>query len=102
VIDLFKSLNIVLTGDRKKFFLASAILILVVLIEILGLGLISFLIINISNLPKAINNVSFFNLIFSFFSPSSKDILIIFSTIIILYSIISIILSSVVINKTSI
>jgi len=102
VIDLFKSLNIVLIGDRKKFFLASAILILVVLIEILGLGLISFLIINISNLPKAINNVSFFNLIFSFFSPSPEDILIIFSTIIVLYSIISIILSSVVINKTSI
>jgi HlyD family secretion protein len=102
VIDLFKSLNIVLIGDRKKFFLASAILILVVLIEILGLGLISFLIINISNLPKAINNVSFFNLIFSFLSPSPEDILIIFSTIIVLYSIISIILSSVVINKTSI
>ena len=102
MIDLFKSLNIVLIGDRKKFFLASAILILVVLIEILGLGLISFLIINISNLPKAINNVSFFNLIFSFFSPSPEDILIIFSTIIVLYSIISIILSSVVINKTSI
>ena len=102
MIDLFKSLNIVLIGDRKKFFLVSAILILVVLIEILGLGLISFLIINISNLPKAINNVSFFNLIFSFFSPSPEDILIIFSTIIVLYSIISIILSSVVINKTSI
>ena len=102
MIDLFKSLNIVLIGDRKKFFLASAILILVVLIEILGLGLISFLIINISNLPKAINNVSFFNLIFSFFSPSPENILIIFSTIIVLYSIISIILSSVAINKTSI
>ncbi len=102
MIDLFKSLNIVLIGDRKKFFLVSAILILVVLIEILGLGLISFLIINISNLPKAINNVSFFNLIFSFFSPSPEDILIIFSTIIVLYSIISIIISSVVINKTSI
>ena len=102
MIDLFKSLNIVLIGNRKKFFLASAVLILVVLIEILGLGLISFLIINISNLPKAINNVSFFNLIFSFFSPSPEDILIIFSTIIVLYSIISIILSSVVINKTSI
>ncbi len=102
MIDLFKSLNIVLIGDRKKFFLASTILILVVLIEIFGLGLISFLIINISNLPKAINNVSFFNLIFSFFSPSPEDILIIFSTIIVLYSIISIILSSVVINKTSI
>ncbi len=102
MIDLFKSLNIVLIGDRKKFFLASAILILVVVIEILGLGLISFLIINISNLPKAINNVSFFNLIFSFFSSSPEDILIIFSAIIVLYSIISIILSSVVINKTSI
>ena len=102
MIDLFKSFNIVLIGDRKKFFLVSAILILVVVIEILGLGLISFLIINISNLPKAINNVSFFNLIFSFFSPSPEDILIIFSTIIVLYSIISIILSSVVINKTSI
>jgi len=102
VIDLFKSLNIVLTGDRKKFFLTSAILIVVVLIEIFGLGLISFLIINISNLPKAISNVSFFNLIFSFFSPSPENILIIFSTIIVLYSIISIILSSVAINKTSI
>ena len=102
MINLFKSLNIVLIGDRKKFFLASAILILVVLIEILGLGLISFLIINISNLPKAINNVSFFNLFFSFFSPSPENVLIIFSTIIVLYSIISIILSSVVINKTSI
>ena len=102
MIDLFKSLNIVLIGDRKKFFLASAILILVVLIEILGLGLISFLIINISNLPKAINNVSFFNLFFSFFSPSPENVLIIFSTIIVLYSITSIILSSVVINKTSI
>ena len=78
VIDLFKSFNIVLIGDRKKFFLVSAILILVVLIEILGLGLISFLIINISNLPKAINNVSFFNLIFSFLSPSPEDILLIF------------------------
>ena len=102
MIDLFKSLNIVLTGDRKKFFLTSAILIVVVLIEIFGLGLISFLIINISNLPKAISNVSFFNLIFSFFSPSPENILIIFSTIIVLYSIISIILSSVAINKTSI
>jgi len=102
VIDLFKSFNIVLIGDRKKFFLVSAILILVVVIEILGLGLISFLIINISNLPKAINNVSFFNLFFSFFSPSPENVLIIFSTIIVLYSITSIILSSVVINKTSI
>ena len=49
--DVFKSLYIILKGeDRSKFFFASTILFFVVLIEVFGLGLISFLIINISNI----------------------------------------------------
>ena len=102
MIDLFKSLNIVLRDDRNKLFFASTILVLVVLIEVFGLGLISFLIINISNLPEAINNVAFLNSIFSFFSLSLEDSLIIFSIIIVLYSIFSVILSSIALNKLSI
>tara|TARA_B100001750_G_scaffold237352_1_gene242338 strand:- start:275 stop:2044 length:1770 start_codon:yes stop_codon:yes gene_type:complete len=101
--DVLKSLNIVLKGeDRSKFFFASAILFFVVLIEVFGLGLISFLIINISDLPAAISNISFLNLIFSFLSLSQEDSLIFFIAIIVLYSIFSIVLSSVVLNKIGI
>ena len=61
--DVFKSLNIILKGeDRSKFFFASTILFFVVLIEVFGLGLISFLIINVSDLSKAISNTSFLKL----------------------------------------
>jgi len=103
VTDLFKSLNIVLKReDRNKFFFASAILIFVTLIEVFGLGLISFLIINISNVPEAINNISFLNSIFSFFALSAEDSLIFLTIIIVLYSIFSVILSSIVLNKLSI
>ena len=102
MIDLFKSLNIVLREDRKKFFFASLILIFVTLIEVFGLGLISFLIINISDLPKAIDNSSFLNIIFSFFSLPLENSLIILSIFIVLYSIFSVILSSIALNKLSI
>ncbi len=102
MIDLFKSLNIVLREDRKKFFFASLILIFVTLIEVFGLGLISFLIINISDLPKAIDNSSFLNKIFSFFSLPLENSLIILSIFIVLYSIFSVILSSIALNKLSI
>jgi len=102
VIDLFKSLNIILREDRKKFFFASLILIFVTLIEVFGLGLISFLIINISDLPKAIDNSSFLNIIFSFFSLPLENSLIILSIFIVLYSIFSVILSSIALNKLSI
>ena len=102
MINLFKSLNIVLGDDRNKFFLASGILVFVVLIEVFGLGLISFLLINISNLTEAINNVSFLNLIFSFFSLPPENSLIVLSIFIVLYSIFSVILSSIVLNKLSI
>ena len=102
MINLFKSLNIVLREDRKKFFFASLILIFVTLIEVFGLGLISFLIINISDLPKAIDNSSFLNIIFSFFSLPPENSLIILSIFIVLYSIFSVILSSIALNKLSI
>ena len=101
--EIFKSLNIVLKAEeRKKILFASAVLFILVLIEVFGLGLISFMIINISNLPKAMNDVSFLSFIFSFFSLSPNDSLIFLTIIIVLYSIFSIILSSVVLNKIGI
>ncbi|SVC16653.1 uncharacterized protein METZ01_LOCUS269507, partial [marine metagenome] len=101
--DVFKSLNIILEGeDRSKFFFASTILFIIVLIEVFGLGLISFLIINVSDLPKAISNTSFLNSIFSFFSLSQEDSLIFFIITIVIYSIFSIVLSSIVLNRIGI
>ena len=102
MIDLFKSLNIILGEDGKKFLFASLVLILVVLIEVFGLGLISFLIINISDLPLAINNSFILSKLFSLFSLPSEDSIIILSIFIVIYSIFSVIISSIALNKLSI
>ena len=101
--NLFKSLNTVLKKeDKYKLLLVSAMLFILVLIEVFGMVLISFLIINISNLHEVVNNISLLNFIFSFFSLSPEDSLTIFTIIIVLYSIFNIIFSSIVFNKVGI
>ncbi len=101
--NLFKSLNTVLKKeDKYKLLLVSAMLFILVLIEVFGMVLISFLIINISNLHEVVNNISLLNFIFSFFSLSPEDFLTIFTIIIVLYSIFNIIFSSIVFNKVGI
>jgi HlyD family secretion protein len=69
------------------------VLIIIALMEVVGLALISFLIINLNNLDSILSNSNFFQKVLIFFKLSSYNSSYVFCILIIGYSIVNIIVS---------
>lgn len=91
---LVKSLRSILSPkDILKFYLISVILIIIALMEVVGLALISFLIINLNNLDSILSNSNVFQKILIFFKLSSYNSSYVLCIVIIGYSIVNILVS---------
>ena len=91
---LVKSLQSILSSkDILKFYLISVILIIIALMEVVGLALISFLIVNLNNLDSILSNSNFFQKILILFNLSAYNSYYVLCIFIIGYSIVNIIAS---------
>ena len=91
---LVKSLQSILSSkDILKFYLISVILIIIALMEVVGLALISFLIVNLNNLDSILSNSNFFQKILILFNLSAYNSSYVLCMFIIGYSIVNIIAS---------
>ena len=91
---LVKSLQSILSSkDILKFYLISVILIIIALMEVVGLALISFLILNLNNLDSILSNSNFFQKILILFNLSAYNSSYVLCMFIIGYSIVNIIAS---------
>lgn len=85
---LIQSLLIVLPKqDLWRMAASSSLLLFVACIEVLGLGLISFLLINIQQLNEAIISIEIASSAIKFFSIPSSNVAYIFCTMILIYSV---------------
>ena len=80
----------------------SAVLTLVACIEVGGLATIAFLVLNLGNLGSALLDIPFLNYLLTFFKISEEYILILFCSLIIFYSLFTIVLSTISIRRISI
>ena len=103
MLNLIKSLQLVLSGkDFKTLVTMSVMLTLVALIEVGGLVLIAFLVLNLENLSEVLLSFQFIENFVTFSVFKEEDILIIFAGVIAIYSFITILISTMSIRKISI
>ncbi|MDA9785801.1 ABC transporter ATP-binding protein/permease [Gammaproteobacteria bacterium] len=103
MLNLIKSLQLVLSGkDFKTLVTMSVMLTLVALIEVGGLVLIAFLVLNLENLSEVLLSFQFIEYFVTFSVFKEEDILIIFAGVIAIYSFITILISTMSIRKISI
>lgn len=91
LIKSFKS--ILSTNDVLKFYFISLGLIVIALLEVFGLALISFLIMNLNNLDSILESSSIFIQLISFFQLSNISYSLILCVLIIFYSFFNILVS---------
>ncbi len=100
---LIQSLLIVLPKqDLWRMAASSSLLLFVAFIEVLGLGLISFLLINIQQLNEAITSIEIASLAINYFSIPSSNVAYIFCTMVLIYSVSATIFSILAIRSISI
>ena len=103
MLNLLKSLRSVLSqSDFNKLLFMSLALTLVALIEVGGLALIAFLVLNLENLSGALLDVAFIEVLLNLLGLSEDKILFLFSGLIILYSLLTIVISTISIRRISI
>ena len=81
---------------------SSSLLLFVAFIEVLGLGLISFLLVNIQQLNEAITSIQIASSAIKFFSIPSSNVAYIFCTMILIYSVVATLFSILAIRSISI
>ena len=87
MLTLFKKLYFILPSDELfRIFKLSLFLTLLALVEVFGLALISFLLINIDNLNDAIQSLFLFPAIVSFFNIPIEHSVSVFCVLIIVYT----------------
>ncbi len=100
---LIQSLLIVLPKqDLWRMAASSSLLLFVAFIEVLGLGLISFLLVNIQQLNEAITSIQIASSAIKFFSIPSSNVAYIFCTMILIYSVVATLFSILAIRSISI
>ena len=100
---LIQSLLIVLPKqDLWRMAASSSLLLFVAFIEVLGLGLISFLLINIQQLNEAITSIEIASSAINYFSIPSSNVAYIFCTMVLIYSVSATIFSILAIRSISI
>ena len=103
MINLIKSLQSILsTKDFNALIFTSINLTLVALIEVGGLAAIAFLVLNLENLSEVLLEIQLTSYLLDVLNLSDDKILFLFSGIIVLYSIFTIIVSSISIRRISI
>jgi len=88
--------------DLYRIARLSALLTIVAVMEVFGLGLISFLLINIENLNDAIGSLYFMPALVAYFQLSSSHYTIVFCTFVIFYSVITLIASVLIMRSLNI
>ena len=88
--------------DLHRIARLSALLTIVAVMEVFGLGLISFLLINIENLNDAIGSLYFMPALVAYFQLTSSHYTIVFCTFVIFYSVITLIASVLIIRSLNI
>ena len=85
---LVKSLLIILPReDLLRMILSSGLLIFVAFVEVMGLGLISFLLINIQQLYGSIMLLPFVSSVVSYFNIATENVVYIFFILVLIYSV---------------
>jgi len=103
MFNFLKSLRAILSkADFNKLLSMSLILTIVALIEVGGLAAIAFLILNLENLNSALVEIKIFNHLLTSLGLSENKTLFLFSILIIIYSLLTIIVSTVSIKRISI
>jgi len=103
MFNYLKSLRAILSkADFNKLLSMSLILTIVALIEVGGLAAIAFLILNLENLNSALVEIKIFNHLLTSLGLSENKTLFLFSILIIIYSLLTIIVSTVSIKRISI
>jgi len=99
---LKKFYSILPAEDLSRIGRLSILLTTVALMEAFGLGLISFLLINIENLNDAIGSIDFFSTLMAYFHLTSIHYTIVFCAFVIFYSVITLIASILIIRSLNI
>jgi len=103
LLNLIKSLKSVLSkSDFNKLLFMSLSLTLVALIEVGGLAAIAFLVLNLENLSDALLDVEFVALLLNLLKLSEDTVLFLFAGLIISYSLLTIVISTISIRRMSI
>ena len=103
MLNLIKSLKSVLSkSDFNKLLFMSLSLTLVALIEVGGLAAIAFLVLNLENLSDALLDVEFVALLLNLLKLSEDTVLFLFAGLIISYSLLTIVISTISIRRMSI
>ena len=102
MLNLIKSLRLVLSkSDFDQLLLMSLALTLVALIEVGGLAAIAFLVLNLENLNGALLDVEFIVLLLNLLRLSEDKVLFLFAGLIISYSFLTIVISTISIRRIS-
>jgi len=103
VSSFLKKLYFILPSeDLYRIARLSMLLAIVAVMEVFGLGLISFLLINIENLNDAIGSLYFMPVILAYFQLTSNHYTILFCTFVVFYSVITLIASVLIIRSLNI
>ena len=101
--NLIKSFRSILSkSDFNTLLTMPLVLTLVALIEVGGLAAIAFLVLNLEDLNGALLEIQFANYFLALFGFAEDKIILLFSGLIILYSFLTIIVSSISIRRISI
>jgi ATP-binding cassette, subfamily B, bacterial PglK len=100
---VFNSLNFLLSkSDIKKVYLMSFLLLVVSIIEVIGLGLISFLILNFGTVGSALLEYKLIQDYVSYFDIANEQLSYYFYAVILLYSLVTVLISILAIRHQSI
>jgi len=100
---VFNSLNFLLSkSDIKKVYLMSFLLLVVSIIEVIGLGLISFLILNFGKVGSALLEYKLIQDYVSYFDIANDQLSYYFYAVILLYSLVTVLISILAIRHQSI
>ena len=99
---LFKSLITILPkADVVRLVKLSIMLVIIAFMEVFGLALISFLLVNLENLSHAIQKLPYINSLIIFFQIPDESIINIFCICLALYSVITLCLSILIIRSVN-
>ena len=103
MLHLIKSLQIILfRDDFKQLMFMPLVLTLVALIEVVGLAAIAFLVLNLENLSGALLEFELFVSLVNFLGLPKDQIIFLFTGLLFIYSLFTIIISSISIRRISI
>ena len=100
---VFNSLNFLLSkSDIKKVYLMSILLLIVSIIEVIGLGLISFLVLNLGSVGPALLEYKLIQDYVGYFDVANDQLSYYFYAVILLYSLMTVLISILAIRHQSI